>query len=86
VDILDRIPAPIRHAIIGLVAAIITYVAANYTTWGLPEALYPIFGAVVTVLGLWVTPFTSQYGVGSSTASTDIAAPVDMPPSVEPGA
>jgi fatty acid desaturase len=86
VNILDRIPAPIRHAVIGLVAAIITYAAANYTTWGLPAAAYPILGAIITVLGLWVTPFTSQYGVGSSTSSTDIAAPVDTATSVEPGA
>lgn len=81
--ILDRIPAPVRHALIGLAAAFISYAAANYTTWGIAPAVYPVLGALITVLGLWITPLTVQYGVGSSTAVVD--EPTETP-SVEAGA
>jgi len=70
---LDRMPAALRHAIIGLAAAVLAYATANYTSWGLNEAAYPIIGALLTVLVLWITPASQQYGVGS--ASVDV--PVD---------
>jgi hypothetical protein len=63
---LDRLSPALRHALIGLLAAVLTYVTANYTSWGLPNAAYPIIGALLTIIGLWITPLTGQYGVGSS--------------------
>jgi hypothetical protein len=64
---LDRLSPAVRHALIGLLAALLTYATANYTSWGLPAAAYPIIGALLTIIGLWITPFTQQYGVGSPT-------------------
>ena len=64
----DRLPAPIRHALIGLCAAILTYVTTSYMSWGLDPALYPLIGVVITVLALWITPLTSQYGMFSGNA------------------
>jgi hypothetical protein len=64
---LDKLSPALRHALIGLLAAVLTYATANYTSWGLPAAAYPIIGALLTIAGLWLTPFlTTQYGVGSS--------------------
>jgi hypothetical protein len=64
--ILDKLSPAVRHALIGLIAALLTYATANYTNWGLPAAAYPIVGALLTIAGLWLTPATTQYGVGSS--------------------
>lgn len=74
--ILDRIPAPIRHALIGLAAALLAYLTANYTTWGLDTALYPLIGAVLTIAALWLTPLTKQYGLFSDTPTDS---PADIP-------
>jgi hypothetical protein len=48
---------------------VLAYATANYTNWGLDEALYPVIGAVLTVLVLWITPLSRQYGVGSGDGS-----------------
>jgi MFS superfamily sulfate permease-like transporter len=65
---LDRLPAPIRHALIGLCAALLTYVTANYANWGLDPALYPLISVVVTIAALWITPLTRQYGLFNTTS------------------
>ena len=63
---LDRVPVPVQHALVGLLAAVVSYCLANYAGWGLDPALLPIVGAGLGVVALWVTPFTQQYGVGST--------------------
>jgi hypothetical protein len=68
---LDKLSPAVRHALIGLIAAIITYATANYTSWTIPAATYPIIGALLTIIGLWLTPFTQQYGVGSPNIPND---------------
>ena len=77
--ILDKVPASIRHALIALAAALIAYAAANYTTWGLSPALYPVIGAAITILGLWATPLTTQYGLFQQSALPVPAADASMP-------
>lgn len=62
---LDRLPPAVRHAIIGLAAAVLAYATDQYMNWGIDPALYPVVGAALTILVLWITPLSRQYGVGS---------------------
>lgn len=63
---LDNLSPAVRHAIIGLAAAILAYATNEYMNWGLDPSLYPVIGAALTILVLWITPLSRQYGVGSS--------------------
>lgn len=70
---LDKIPASARHALIVLLAAVLTTVGqvfSNHQSTGadltLSDVLWGLGAAVVTQLLLWVTPLTQQYGVGAA--------------------
>jgi hypothetical protein len=62
---LDRIPAPLRHAIIIFAGAVLTYVTAETTKTDL--GIYtPVVATLVSMAGLYVTKLTKQYGIGAN--------------------
>jgi hypothetical protein len=86
--ILDRLPAPLRHAILVFLGAFVTtvlgVVSANVNdlsavVWGtvLLDALSAGVASAIAAVGLNAAlPLDTQYGVGSSSApSTDGLAP-----------
>lgn len=62
---LDKVPAPLRHAIIVFAGAVLTYLTsqADKTDLGIYT---PIAATVLTVAGLYLSKITKQYGVGSN--------------------
>jgi hypothetical protein len=69
---LDRIPAALRHYLIGLAAvaaaAGLTFVADNYASWTLPAAVQAVGAALVPLIPVAVLALTTlsrQYGVGT---------------------
>lgn len=73
----DRLPPAVRHALVGLLAAVIAYATNEYMHWGLDPALYPIIGAALGVAVLWITPLSRQYGIGSKTLEAPTGGPQD---------
>ena len=72
--LLDKIPASVRHSLIVLAAAVLTTASqvfsnhqANGTDLTAADIAWGLGAAIVTQLLLWVTPLTTQYGVGSTT-------------------
>lgn len=66
---IDRLSPRLRHFLIALVAAatpaVIQYVTTNYETWGLPEPVLVVVGAVLPIIVLTVTKWSEQYGRGA---------------------
>ena len=68
---LDRLPASVRHFLIGLAVAVVTglatYAQANQDAVlsALPAWLIPIATPALASVLLWVTSLTRQYGVGA---------------------
>lgn len=67
---LDVLPPALRHAILvaaGIVCtAVLAWAQTDYTNWSLPPAVIAICGFAIPMLINYLTPFTRQYGVGSS--------------------
>ena len=61
---LDRIPAPMRHLIIMLIAALLGWAADNVAHLNLDPIVASLAGVVIGTAILWITPLTRQYGVG----------------------
>ena len=71
---LDRLPAPARHLLFSAVAilalAAINYAQTTYTTWNLGTPIEAVLACLFPLVVAYVTPWTEQYGVGSSDVST----------------
>jgi hypothetical protein len=65
-NLLDKVPASVRHALILLIGAGLSWVSANLPDWHLQQPYPNLIGAAVAMLLLIVTPLTSQYGVGKA--------------------
>lgn len=62
---LDKVPAPLRHALIVFAGAILTYAAAQAE--GKDLGIYtPVIATVLTMAGMYLTKLTKQYGIGSN--------------------
>ena len=62
---MGNLPAPVRHLILVVIAAILTAVGTNVDAFGLPDSYVPFVSALVTYGLAWVTPLVQSYGVGS---------------------
>ena len=64
--LIDKIPAAQREFLIGAVATVLAtllpYVEANYTTWNIPAPVSFTVGALLPYAALWVTTLTQKYG------------------------
>lgn len=71
---LDRLSPATRHFLLILVGAVVTEILANQAQIldNLPPAVVPVVAAVLGVLATAITPFTQQYGVGSSDTTVTI--------------
>ena len=61
---LDKLSPQVRHAIILLIGAALTYGSTQLPN--LPTQWQPIVGALVGIVTLAITPLTKQYGVGAT--------------------
>ncbi|CAB4218149.1 hypothetical protein UFOVP1608_11 [uncultured Caudovirales phage] len=61
---LDKLPAPVRHCLIACAGILLTYATTAVTT--LPAPLPEVAGAVLTMVSLYFTGITKQYGVAST--------------------
>ena len=71
---LDKLPAPVRHALFALGAILalagLDYVQANFTTWNLSPVFNGVIAAAIPLAIAYLTPITTQYGVGSTSKPT----------------
>jgi hypothetical protein len=63
----SRLPAPLQHLVIGLLATSLAWGGSEGVPWlrdeqGITAVLAPLVGLVIT----WATPFVTDYGTGSS--------------------
>ena len=67
VGTLDKLPAQLRHLVILVTPVLLGWVTSDFLPWfsGRSPALAGLAAAIVTGLGLWLTPLTKQYGVGA---------------------
>ena len=70
--ILDSLSPSLRHFVLMLVGSGLTTLIAHQADVlkHVPAAYVPIAGAVLGIFITAITPFTAQYGVGSSVGST----------------
>lgn len=61
---LDKLPAPVRHAIIGLASALLAWAATSIQSLNISPELGVVLGTVLTIATTALTPLTKQYGVG----------------------
>lgn len=61
---LDKVPAPLRHALIAAAGILLTYATTKVTA--LPAPLPELAGLVITMAGMYLTKLTKQYGIGSN--------------------
>lgn len=71
---LDRLSPATRHFLLILVGAVVTEILANQAQIldNLPPAVVPVVAAVLGILATAITPFTQQYGAGSSDTTVTI--------------
>lgn len=71
---LDRLSPATRHFLLILVGAVVTEILANQAQIldSLPPAVVPVVATVLGILATAITPFTQQYGVGSSDTTVTI--------------
>lgn len=62
---LDKLPAPVRHAALVLLAALLTWLGESVPALDLPPVAATVLGSVVALALAWLTPLVRQYGVGS---------------------
>lgn len=63
---LDKLPAPVRHAALVLICALLTWLGESVPSLDLPAVVATVLAAAVTVGLTWLTPLVRQYGVGAS--------------------
>lgn len=71
---LDKLSPATRHFLLILVGAVVTEILANQAEIlsNVPPAIVPIVAAILGIAATAVTPFTQQYGVGSSDTTVSI--------------
>lgn len=62
---LDYLPAPVRHSLIALAGALLSWAAAELPNWNVSAPLTMIIGTAITIAATYLTPLTRQYGVGA---------------------
>ena len=63
---IDRLPPLVRHILYLLIAAESAYLIETLPHDKLPLNVAGLLGVILTAVVLWVTPLTTQYGVGST--------------------
>ena len=63
---IDRLPPLVRHILYLLIAAESAYLIETLPHDKLPFNVAGLLGVVLTAVVLWVTPLTTQYGVGAT--------------------
>lgn len=61
---LDKVPAPLRHALIVSAGILLSYTTAQVTS--LPAPLPELAGVVLAMAAMYLTKLTKQYGIGSN--------------------
>ena len=59
----DKLPPQVRHSLLVTAGVLVTWAGSNVTA--LPTPLPEIGGLVLTMVALYVTKITKQYGVGA---------------------
>lgn len=74
VGFLDKLSPAARHFLLILVGAVVTEILTNQAQIlaNVPAAFVPIAAAVLGIIATAITPFTKQYGVGSSDTTVSI--------------
>ena len=66
---MSSIPAPVRHLILVVLAALLTGVTELLPSVNLSPAVAPFVTAAIGYALAWVTPLVQSYGVGSDPAA-----------------
>lgn len=61
---LDSLPAPLRHSLIGLASTLLAFAASASSGLNLAPHYAMVLGTIVTIATTWLTPLTKQYGIG----------------------
>jgi hypothetical protein len=61
----SRIPAPIRHMLLVVLAAALTAAAELAPSLNIPTAWLPFVTAGIAYALAWITPLVQSYGAGS---------------------
>lgn len=61
---LDKVPAPLRHALIVSAGILLSYATSQVTS--LPAPLPELAGVVLAMAAMYLTKLTKQYGIGSN--------------------
>jgi hypothetical protein len=82
-NLLDKVPPAVRHALILLIGAGLSYASAHLPDLHLQQPYPNLLGGALAMLLLIVTPLTSQYGVGkkvddAAQAQADLDAAVQL--------
>ena len=76
--ILDKLPPAVRHLVFTAAAVLalglLDWAQTNYTTWNLNTSITGIIAVLIPVIIAYITPLTTQYGVGSVSAPADPSA------------
>ena len=82
-NILDRLSPATRHAVFSVAAAglawLLPWVAANYTSWGLPPQVLAVVGVFLPIAVAAGTKLTAQYGVGANNGPAAVAGVEALP-------
>lgn len=62
---LTKIPPSVQHAILALVAALLTWASTEIHTWDLPIGIKAILAALVAWAIGYLAPPVNTYGIGS---------------------
>lgn len=62
---MSNVPAPIRHLLLLVIAAVLTGLAEVLPSLDIPTSVLPFVMAGITYALAWVTPLIQSYGVGS---------------------
>lgn len=65
---LDKLPAPVRHAVIALASALLAWAATSIHSLHVSPELGVILGTIITIATTALTPLTKQYGVGKDSS------------------
>jgi hypothetical protein len=74
---LDFLPPAVRHAVIALIAALLSWAVQLLPSWNLPPVLSTVVATALTIALTYFTPLVGQYGVGSH-AGTPADTTVDV--------
>jgi len=71
---LDKLSPGVRHFLLILIGAVVAEILANQADIlsNVPPAFVPVAAALIGIAATAITPFTQQYGVGSSDTTVTI--------------